>query len=67
MRAFGYENPEDIIGASFEQWGGNGQVIGVVQDPYNDVLYSAIKGQGAYKNGEAWQAKPRSENTFNVQ
>lgn len=32
VRAFGYENPEDIIGASFEQWGGNGQVIGVVRD-----------------------------------
>ena len=32
VRAFGYENPEDILGASFEQWGGNGRVIGVVRD-----------------------------------
>ena len=32
VKAFGYENPEDILGASFEQWGGNGKVIGVVND-----------------------------------
>lgn len=32
VKAFGYANPEDIIGASFEQWGGNGKVIGVVSD-----------------------------------
>jgi len=32
VKAFGYENPEDILGASFEQWGGNGEVIGVVRD-----------------------------------
>ncbi|WP_299533469.1 FtsX-like permease family protein [Ulvibacterium sp.] len=32
VKAFGYENPEDILGASFEQWGGNGTVIGVVND-----------------------------------
>lgn len=32
VKAFGYENPEDILGASFEQWGGNGKVIGVVKD-----------------------------------
>ncbi|NNE77115.1 MAG: FtsX-like permease family protein [Pricia sp.] len=32
VKAFGYDNPEDILGASFEQWGGNGQVIGVVKD-----------------------------------
>ena len=32
VKAFGYTNPEDIIGASFEQWGGNGKVIGVVSD-----------------------------------
>lgn len=27
-------------------------VVGVVYDPFTDNLYSAIKGQGAYKNGE---------------
>jgi putative ABC transport system permease protein len=32
VKAFGYENPEDILGSSFEQWGGNGKVIGVVND-----------------------------------
>ena len=32
VKAFGYENPSDILGASFEQWGGNGEVIGVVND-----------------------------------
>ncbi|MCW5515045.1 ABC transporter permease [Muriicola sp. Z0-33] len=32
VKAFGYSNPEDVIGASFEQWGGNGEVIGVVKD-----------------------------------
>lgn len=32
VAAFGYNNPEDIIGASFEQWGGNGKVIGVVNN-----------------------------------
>ena len=28
--------------------------IGVVYDPVNEVLYSAIKGLGAYRNGEPW-------------
>jgi len=32
VKAFGYSNPKDIIGASFEQWGGDGKVIGVVSD-----------------------------------
>ena len=32
VAAYGYNNPEDIIGTSFEQWGGNGKVIGVVKD-----------------------------------
>ncbi|MEP5612738.1 MAG: ABC transporter permease [Cyclobacteriaceae bacterium] len=32
VKAFGYDNPEDIIGASFTQWGGNGKVVGVVSD-----------------------------------
>jgi putative ABC transport system permease protein len=32
VKAFGYSSPEDVIGASYEQWGGNGRVIGVVKD-----------------------------------
>ncbi|NAS11621.1 ABC transporter permease [Poritiphilus flavus] len=32
VKAFGFQNPEDILGASFEQWGGDGKVIGVVKD-----------------------------------
>ena len=32
VKAFGYDKPEAILGASFEQWGGNGEVIGVVKD-----------------------------------
>lgn len=31
-KLFGYPNPEDIIGKSFEQWGREGKVVGVVQD-----------------------------------
>ena len=27
-------------------------IIGVIYDPFTDNLYSAIKGQGAYQNGE---------------
>lgn len=27
-------------------------IVGVVYDPFTDSLYSAIKGEGAYKNGE---------------
>ena len=32
VQAFGYTDPEDIIGASFEQWGGNGTVVGVINN-----------------------------------
>lgn len=31
-RAYGFNNPEEIIGHSFQQWGGDGKVIGVVSD-----------------------------------
>ncbi|MFT4738035.1 MAG: putative ABC transport system permease protein [Cyclobacteriaceae bacterium] len=31
-KLFGYPNPEDIIGKSFEQWGREGKVVGVVED-----------------------------------
>ena len=29
-------------------------VIGVIYDPVQQTLYSAIKGQGAFRNGEPW-------------
>ncbi len=29
-------------------------LIGVVYDPVEDRLYSAVKGQGAYRNGQPW-------------
>ncbi|AZQ60176.1 FtsX-like permease family protein [Maribacter sp. MJ134] len=31
-RSFGYANPSDIIGKSFEQWGREGKIVGVVKD-----------------------------------
>lgn len=31
-RLYGYSNPADVVGKSFEQWGRRGKVIGVVQD-----------------------------------
>ncbi len=31
-RAYGFINPEEIIGHRFQQWGGDGKVIGVVSD-----------------------------------
>ncbi len=31
-KLFGYPNPEDIIGKSFEQWGREGKVVGVVEN-----------------------------------
>lgn len=32
VKAYGYSNPEDILGVSFSQWGGDGKIIGVVSD-----------------------------------
>ncbi len=31
-KLYGYPNPQDVIGKSFEQWGREGKVIGVVED-----------------------------------
>ncbi|MEM7297276.1 MAG: FtsX-like permease family protein, partial [Bacteroidota bacterium] len=31
-RLYGYDNPADIIGKKFDQWGREGQVVGVVND-----------------------------------
>lgn len=33
-------------------------VIGVVYDPSRDILYNAIAGQGAFKNGIPWRLAP---------
>lgn len=31
-KLYGYPNPQDVIGKSFEQWGREGKVVGVVED-----------------------------------
>jgi putative ABC transport system permease protein len=40
---FGYPNPEDIIGKSFEQWGREGKVIGVVGDFNYVSLHNTVE------------------------
>ena len=35
--------------------------IGVVFDPSTDTLYHAVKGIGAFKNGEPWEIKHRND------
>lgn len=35
--------------------------IGVVYDPSTDILYHAIKGHGAYKNGTPWTIKHNND------
>lgn len=32
VKSWGYENPEDMIGKKFDQWGKQGTVVGVVKD-----------------------------------
>jgi myo-inositol-1(or 4)-monophosphatase len=34
-------------------WLDNAPIAGVVADPVNDVIYSAIRGRGSFKNGKA--------------
>lgn len=41
-RAYGFTNPEDIIGYSVQQWGGDGKVIGVVNDFNYLSLHSEV-------------------------
>ncbi len=36
-------------------------VIGVVYDPNREILYHALKGAGAYRNGEAWQIQSQNK------
>ncbi len=48
VKAYGYDNPEDIIGVSHTQWGGDGKVIGVVSDfnylsLHNDIGLLSLK------------------------
>ena len=35
--------------------------IGVVYDPSTDILYHAIKGSGAFKNGKPWTLKRKND------
>lgn len=38
-------------------------LIGVIYDPLKNTLYSAIKGQGAFRNGSRWMLPSSTENT----
>ncbi len=42
-KLYGYANPEDIIGKSFEQWGRKGKIIGVVEDFNYVSLHSKVE------------------------
>lgn len=42
-RLYGYNNPEDVIGKKFEQWGKNGEVIGVVKDFNYESLHTDVQ------------------------
>jgi fructose-1,6-bisphosphatase/inositol monophosphatase family enzyme len=35
-------------------------IMGVIYDPSRDILYSAVKGEGAYKNGARWQSSRKA-------
>lgn len=40
-------------------------VLGVVYDPSRDILYHALAGKGAYKNGQPWRVgEPQAHLTF---
>ena len=41
-------------------------VIGVVYDPVTDTLYSAIKGQGVFRNGHAWRLSAATQQTHSL-
>ena len=43
VKAFGFANPEDIIGRNFSQWGRTGKVIGVVRDFNFKSLHSSVE------------------------
>ncbi len=40
-------------------------IIGVVYDPLSKTIYSAVKGQGAFRNGKPWVLPPSSLLTEN--
>ena len=42
-RQYGYQNPADIIGKKFDQWGRTGEVIGVVKDFNYISLHQTIQ------------------------
>ena len=41
-RLYGYANPADIIGKRFDQWGNEGEVIGVIADFHHQSLHAQI-------------------------
>ena len=41
-KLYGYSNPGEIVGKRFEQWGSEGQVIGVVKDFHHQSLHKQI-------------------------
>lgn len=43
LRLFGYEKPEDALGARYEQWGDKGKIIGVVKDFHIASLAKEIR------------------------
>lgn len=42
-RFYGYNNPEDIVGKNFSQWGREGKVIGVLEDFNYVSLHSEVE------------------------
>ena len=43
VKSYGYTSPEDIIGKQFSQWGGEGEVVGVVKDYHFKSLQERIE------------------------
>jgi hypothetical protein len=41
-KLFGYTDPQKIIGKHFQQWGREGQVIGVVKDALQDIRWLMV-------------------------
>ncbi|WP_430973042.1 3'(2'),5'-bisphosphate nucleotidase CysQ family protein [Sunxiuqinia rutila] len=41
-------------------------VIGVIYDPLTQTLYDAVKGQGAYRNGQKWQVSIPEESPLHL-
>lgn len=52
-RAYGFTNPEDMIGYNFQQWGGDGKVIGVV----SDFNYLSLHNEVGLLSLKVWPAQ----------